>query len=59
MLTKNLTTAQELLTQQINVDENNHNAYTNRSFILARKGHWNGALYDALRVRNSVMTTLP
>ncbi|KAJ8591160.1 hypothetical protein M405DRAFT_880653 [Rhizopogon salebrosus TDB-379] len=43
-----LPTAEELLTQEINVDRNNHNSYANRSLLMARKGDWDNALHDAL-----------
>ncbi|KAJ8595030.1 hypothetical protein M405DRAFT_871979 [Rhizopogon salebrosus TDB-379] len=43
-----LPTVEELLTQDINVDGNNHNSYANRSLLMARKGDWDNALDDAL-----------
>jgi hypothetical protein len=46
-----LTTAEELLAQEINVDGNNI-SYANRSLLMARKGNWNNAFHDALRVRD-------
>ncbi|OAX34763.1 hypothetical protein K503DRAFT_868710 [Rhizopogon vinicolor AM-OR11-026] len=44
-----LPTAETMFIQEIRADGNNHNAYANHSFVLARKGDWDNALYDALR----------
>ncbi|KAG1786314.1 uncharacterized protein HD556DRAFT_1528393 [Suillus plorans] len=44
-----LDTAEALLTQQIDADNNDHNAYANRSFVRARKADWDRALDDALK----------
>jgi len=46
-----LRTAEELLTQEIDLDKHNYNSYANRSFVMARKLDWNRALCDALEVR--------
>lgn len=43
--------AEELLTRRIEADRNNHNLYANRSFVVARKGDWDHALDDAVKVR--------
>jgi len=40
-----------MLTQQISLDRQNHNAYANRSFVLSRKCDWDSALHNALQVR--------
>lgn len=48
-----LPTAEELLAQDIDYDGNNHNSYANRSLLMARKGDWDNALYDAIVVRYS------
>ncbi|KAG2363752.1 hypothetical protein BDR07DRAFT_1331577 [Suillus spraguei] len=48
-ITGDLHTAEVLLTQQIDADKNDHNAYANRSFVRARKADWDRALDDALR----------
>lgn len=44
-----LTTAEALLTQEINADGNNYNSYANRSFVMSRKFNWDRALLDALK----------
>jgi hypothetical protein len=46
-----LSTAEELLTQDINTDVNNHTSYAHRSFVMARKHDWDRALRDAINVR--------
>ncbi|KAG1789554.1 uncharacterized protein HD556DRAFT_778316 [Suillus plorans] len=43
-----LSTAEELLTQDINIDENNHTSYAHRSFVMARKHNWDHAVQDAI-----------
>ncbi|KAG2149068.1 uncharacterized protein EDB93DRAFT_358436 [Suillus bovinus] len=40
--------AEELLTQEIDSDPNNHIPYASRSFVMARKHNWDHALRDAL-----------
>jgi hypothetical protein len=54
-ITGDLTTAEELLTQEIDADGNNYNSYANRSFVAARKSDWDDALQDALRVRYTML----
>jgi hypothetical protein len=49
-LTGDLDTAEELLTQEIDTDDNPHTSYAHRSFVMARKHDWDHALQDALRV---------
>jgi tetratricopeptide (TPR) repeat protein len=44
-----LSTAEQLLTQDINTDVNNHTSYAHRSFVMARKHDWNHALQDAIK----------
>ncbi|KAG1789521.1 heterokaryon incompatibility protein-domain-containing protein [Suillus plorans] len=44
-----LSTAEELLTQDIDTDPNNHTSYAHRSFIMARKHDWDRALQDAIK----------
>jgi hypothetical protein len=46
-----LFTAEKLLTQQINANTNKYASYANRSFVMARKRHWDHALQDAIKVR--------
>jgi hypothetical protein len=53
-ITGDLHTAEALLTQQIDVNQNDHNAYANRSIVRARKADWDRALDDALKVRYTV-----
>ncbi|KIK49125.1 hypothetical protein CY34DRAFT_797510 [Suillus luteus UH-Slu-Lm8-n1] len=43
-----LSTAEELLTQDINTDVNDHTSYAHRSFVMARKHDWDRALRDAI-----------
>jgi len=50
-MTGDLTTAEQLLTRDINVDANNHTSHANRSFVMARKHDWDHALHDAIKVR--------
>jgi hypothetical protein len=49
--TGNLSTAEDLLTQEIDSDADNYNSYANRSFVMAQKLDWDSALHDALKVR--------
>ncbi|KAG2147843.1 uncharacterized protein EDB93DRAFT_1250352 [Suillus bovinus] len=44
-----LSTAGELLTQDVNTDPNNYTSYAHRSFVMARKCHWDHALQDAIK----------
>lgn len=46
-----LSTAEALLTQDIDTDMNNHISYAHRSFVMARKHDWDRALQDAIKVR--------
>jgi hypothetical protein len=46
-------TAEELLTQEIDTDDNPHTSYAHRSFVMARKHNWDHALQDALKVSPS------
>ncbi|KAG1786308.1 uncharacterized protein HD556DRAFT_1445176 [Suillus plorans] len=48
-ITGDLDTAEAWLTQRIDTDNSDHNAYANRSFVRARKDDWDGALHDALK----------
>lgn len=54
-ITGDLTTAEQLLTQEIEVDANSHTSYANRSFVMARRLDWDRALDDA----NKVSTLAP
>jgi hypothetical protein len=49
-LTEDLSTAEELLTQEIHTDPNNYTSYAHRSFIMSRKHAWDLALEDAIKV---------
>ncbi|KAG0699361.1 hypothetical protein DFH29DRAFT_55548 [Suillus ampliporus] len=42
-----LSTAEQLFTQEIDTDANNYTSYANRSFVMARKHDWDNALDDA------------
>ncbi|KAG1771660.1 WD40-repeat-containing domain protein [Suillus placidus] len=42
-------TAEEVLTQQINADDNNYDLYANRSVVRARNAEWDNALQDAVK----------
>ncbi|KAG2147912.1 uncharacterized protein EDB93DRAFT_395336 [Suillus bovinus] len=44
-----LSTAEKILTQEINADTNKYAPYANRSFVMARKHHWDRALQDAIK----------
>ncbi|KAG0705636.1 hypothetical protein DFH29DRAFT_996722 [Suillus ampliporus] len=44
-----LSTAEELLTREINTDANNYALYASRSFVMTRKHHWDHALRDAIK----------
>jgi hypothetical protein len=46
-----LPTAEELLTQEIDANDNDYNSYANRSVVMARKLDWDHALDDATKVR--------
>jgi len=50
-LTRDLYSAEKLLTRQIDADGNDYNSYANRSFVMSRKLEWGHARYDAVRVR--------
>ncbi|KAG2112521.1 WD40-repeat-containing domain protein [Suillus clintonianus] len=51
-ITGDLATAEELLTQEIDADDNNYKSYANRSFVMARKLNWDSAIDDALKSIN-------
>ncbi|KAG2054939.1 WD40 repeat-like protein [Suillus hirtellus] len=42
-------TAEKVLNLDINVDADDHAAYANRAFVMARQCHWDRALQDAIR----------
>ncbi|KAG2339399.1 WD40 repeat-like protein [Suillus weaverae] len=44
-----LSTAEDLLTQDIHTDANDYTSYAHRSFVLARKHDWDHALDDAIK----------
>jgi WD40 repeat protein len=48
-----LHTIEDLLTQEIDVDGNNHNSYANRSIVRVRNSDWDNALQDAVKVKRS------
>jgi len=48
-----LTTAEDLLTQEIGIHGENYRSYTSRSVVMARKLDWDCALDDATKVRCS------
>ncbi|KAG2744098.1 hypothetical protein P692DRAFT_201794166, partial [Suillus brevipes Sb2] len=48
-VTGDLSTAEELLTQDIHTDANHYTLYTHRSFVMARKHDWDHALEDAIK----------
>jgi tetratricopeptide (TPR) repeat protein len=51
-LTGDLSTAEELLTQEIHTNANDHTSYAHRSFVMARKHAWDHALDDATKSIN-------
>jgi hypothetical protein len=46
-----LSTAEELLKQEIDANDDNYRSYANRSVVMARKLNWDHALDDASKVR--------
>ncbi|KAG2345951.1 WD40 repeat-like protein [Suillus weaverae] len=48
-ITGDLSTAEELLTQDIHTDANDYTSYAHRSFVLSRKHDWDHALEDAIK----------
>ncbi|KAG2365171.1 hypothetical protein BDR07DRAFT_1481719 [Suillus spraguei] len=44
-----LSTTEELLTQDINTDPNNHTSYSHRSSVMARTRDWDRAFNDAIK----------
>ncbi|KAG2743684.1 hypothetical protein P692DRAFT_20838379 [Suillus brevipes Sb2] len=48
-VTGDLSTAEELLTQKIHTDANDHTSYAHRSFVMARQHKWDHALEDAIK----------
>ncbi|KAG2740023.1 WD40 repeat-like protein, partial [Suillus brevipes Sb2] len=44
--TGDLSTAEELLTQEIHTDTNDYTSYAHRSFVMARKHNWDHAFED-------------
>ncbi|KAG0708661.1 hypothetical protein DFH29DRAFT_427152 [Suillus ampliporus] len=44
-----LSTAEEIFTQEINADASNFNSYANRSLVMARRDDWDNALDDAIK----------
>jgi Flp pilus assembly protein TadD len=49
-VTGDLSTAEELLTQDIHTNANDHTSYAHLSFVMARKHDWDHALQDAIKV---------
>jgi hypothetical protein len=43
--------AEKVLNIDIEADADNHTAYTNRAFVMARKCDWDQALQNAVQVR--------
>jgi WD40 repeat protein len=58
-VTGDLSTAEELLTQDIHTDVNDHTLYAHRSFVMARKHDWDYALEDAIKVSYNDSSWLP
>ncbi|KIK32608.1 hypothetical protein CY34DRAFT_814180 [Suillus luteus UH-Slu-Lm8-n1] len=48
-ITGDLSTAEELLTQNIHTDTNDYTSHAHRSFVMARKHAWDHALEDAIK----------
>jgi hypothetical protein len=44
-------TAEKALNLDIYTNPNDHIAYANRAFVMARKSNWDHALQDAIKVR--------
>jgi hypothetical protein len=51
-ITDILHSAEELLTQKIDADDNDYESYANRSVVRARHAEWENALQDAAKVRH-------
>ncbi|KAG0703994.1 hypothetical protein DFH29DRAFT_1078588 [Suillus ampliporus] len=51
-IARDWSTAEQLLTQDINTDANNYTSYADCSLIMARKHHWHHALQDAMKSVN-------
>jgi hypothetical protein len=47
-----LPASEELLTQDIHTDANDHTSYAHRSFVMARKHNWDHALEGAIKASN-------
>ncbi|KIK41070.1 hypothetical protein CY34DRAFT_13275 [Suillus luteus UH-Slu-Lm8-n1] len=56
-VTGDLSTAEDLLTQNIHTDANDHTSYAHRSFVMARQHNWDRALEDAIK-SISIQTSL-
>jgi hypothetical protein len=46
-----LSTAEKILTEEINANASKYTSYANRSLVMARRHHWDHALQDAIKVR--------
>jgi WD40 repeat protein len=57
-ITGDLPTAEELLTQAIDVNGDNHRSYAVRAVVMARKLDWDNALRDATKVRCTDLVSL-
>jgi hypothetical protein len=51
-----LSTAEKLLTQEIEAGTDNYISYANRSLVMARKLDWDRALQDAVKVTTTHYT---
>jgi hypothetical protein len=58
-VTGDLSTAEELLTQDIHTDANDYTPYAHRSFVMARQHNWDHALEDAIKVSYIDSSQLP
>ncbi|KAG1731850.1 WD40-repeat-containing domain protein [Suillus paluster] len=48
-ITGDLSSAEKILTQEIDADANNNTSYANRSLVMARQLEWDRALQDAIK----------
>lgn len=56
--TGDLSSAEELVTQDIHTDANDHTSYTHSSLVMARKNHWEDAI-KSISVQPSLIGCVP
>ncbi|KAG2346374.1 hypothetical protein BDR05DRAFT_780248 [Suillus weaverae] len=53
-ITGDLRTAEDLITREIDENDNNHELYAKRSVVRTRSSDWDDALQDVVKVRYSI-----